>query len=610
MVRTDFCAARRALGRARSRATGPARAALNLGWRHRASAGAAVVAAVGLVRRTTAPNRRRRRRPGGAEPGLLRAVATPSRADDGDRRHRAPRAAPCHRGRSRAGRPRYAASDVEIRRLTTGRVRGKRRTGPLRYLPGGWNEDSLPVHAFAVEHPDGICLFDTGQTARASAGGYHPGWHPFFWLARFELKPEDEVASQIDARTVRWVVLSHLHTDHVGGLSAFTHAEVFVSRLAWECAQGLLGRLRGYIPQHWPQDLEPHVIDPPHDVAGDGRLLIVSVPGHTPGHAGLVVEDETLLAGDAIEPGEFAGTGLARPRLGSLAMRAAVVGLGWAAGEFHLPALQAVDTVELVGGADPSNERRDWWAKSTGSPAFASIEELIGSAQPELVVVGTPPDSHADLCIQGARSRGARDLREAVRLDGRRGRPRARRGRGGGAAASRSTTSTARSRSSGPSKSEIGKPDVGRLVFCQVSQLMDLAPWDEPTPVAAGDAEPDALRGRVPSRRPHARPLRESRPRPSTRGTRAGLDASRMRTRSTSCCSSSPAAGSRRSRSTGSARRGTRYIELRADCEHASLRASYGGRVLLQLGDQARRAARHPPRLRARRRRVGRERPE
>ncbi len=141
---------------------------------------------------------------------------------------------------------------MQIRRLTTGRVRGKRRTGPLRYLPGGWSDETLPVHAFAVEHPEGVCLFDTGQTARAARGGYHPRWHPFLRLARFELEPKDEVASQLDPRTVRWVVLSHLHTDHVGGLPAFTHATVLVSRVEWERAQGLRGRLRGYIPQHWP----------------------------------------------------------------------------------------------------------------------------------------------------------------------------------------------------------------------------------------------------------------------------------------------------------------------------------------------------------------------
>jgi glyoxylase-like metal-dependent hydrolase (beta-lactamase superfamily II) len=203
---------------------------------------------------------------------------------------------------------------VQVRCLTTGRVRGKRRTGPLRYLPGGWSDETLPVHAFAVDHPDGICLFDTGQTARASRGGYHPRWHPYLRLARFELEPEDEVAPQLDPLTVRWVVISHLHTDHVGGLSAFAHADVLVSRVEWERAAGMPGRLRGYLPQHWPAGLTPRLVDfsgpaagpfaASHDVAGDGRLLVVPLPGHTPGHAGLLVDGETLLAGDASWPSD------------------------------------------------------------------------------------------------------------------------------------------------------------------------------------------------------------------------------------------------------------------------------------------------------------------
>jgi N-acyl homoserine lactone hydrolase len=199
---------------------------------------------------------------------------------------------------------------VRIRCLTTGRVRGKRRSGPLRYLPGGWSDATLPVHAFAVDHPDGVCLFDTGQTVRATRAGYHQRWHPFLWLARFELGSEDEVASQLDPATVRWVVLSHLHTDHVGGLAAFTHAEVLISRIEWERARGIRGQIRGYLPQHWPRGLEPRLVDfsgPPagpfpssHDVTGDGALLVVPLPGHTPGHAGLLVEGRLLLAGDAI----------------------------------------------------------------------------------------------------------------------------------------------------------------------------------------------------------------------------------------------------------------------------------------------------------------------
>ncbi len=174
----------------------------------------------------------------------------------------------------------------------------------------------LPVNAFLIDHSEGRCLFDTGQSARAARPGYLPSWHPFLRLARFELGPEDEVARQlvgsgIDPASVRWVVLSHLHTDHVGGLAAFVHAEVLVSRKEWEQATGVRGRVRGYLPQHWPSGLEPRLIDfdgpavgpfrASIDIAGDGRLILVPIPGHTPGHMGLLVRGATrsvFCAGD------------------------------------------------------------------------------------------------------------------------------------------------------------------------------------------------------------------------------------------------------------------------------------------------------------------------
>jgi glyoxylase-like metal-dependent hydrolase (beta-lactamase superfamily II) len=210
---------------------------------------------------------------------------------------------------------------VEVRTVTTGRVRPKARIqGPRRYLPGGWSGETLPVNAFAVSHPDGICLFDTGQIARAAAPGYLPRWHPFLRLARFELGPEDEAAAQVDPASVRWVVLSHLHTDHVGGLEPFARAEVLVSRVEWERAQGLAGQLRGYLPQQWPAGLEPRLVDfdgpavgpfpGSHDVAGDRRLVLLPTPGHTPGHMALLVREGgcvALFAGDHVaSPGQSA----------------------------------------------------------------------------------------------------------------------------------------------------------------------------------------------------------------------------------------------------------------------------------------------------------------
>ena len=219
-----------------------------------------------------------------------------------------------------APRPGSRRRRVRISCLSTGCVRRKRADrGVRRYFSDDWSDETMPVNVFVVEHPDGICLFDTGQTARAAVPGYFPSWYPFFRLCRFELTPDDEIAAQLtrlghEARDVRWIVLSHLHTDHVGGLDAFPEADVFVSRTEWEDAQGLGGRVRGYLPQYWPTqartvlvDFEEPAVGPfpgSHDLSGDGALVLVPTPGHTRGHMSLLIRDEGrsfLLGGDVAE---------------------------------------------------------------------------------------------------------------------------------------------------------------------------------------------------------------------------------------------------------------------------------------------------------------------
>jgi N-acyl homoserine lactone hydrolase len=219
-----------------------------------------------------------------------------------------------------------AADGVRVHAFSSGAVREKAtQRGPRRYFPGGWAEDTLPVKFFLIDHPAGLCLFDTGQTAAAAEPGYFPRWHPFLRLARFELEPSDEAGAQLsglghDPGSVRWVVLSHMHTDHVGGIEPFSNAEIVVARSEWDRFPGLGGRIRGYLPQHWPAGVEPSPVElhgPPVgpfsgslDLAGDGSLLLVPLPGHTPGHIGLLVEAQDgsyLLGGDvAHSPQELA----------------------------------------------------------------------------------------------------------------------------------------------------------------------------------------------------------------------------------------------------------------------------------------------------------------
>jgi N-acyl homoserine lactone hydrolase len=214
---------------------------------------------------------------------------------------------------------------MRVHCFSTGVLRPKARArGVRRYLDRRWSDATLPVNVVAVEHPEGVCLFDAGQEARAAEPGFLPRWHPWLRVARFELGPADEAAPQLERLGitpggVHWVVLSHLHTDHIGGLAPFAAADVLVLRAEWTRAQGLGGRLRGYVPQQWPSGLVPRVIDldgPPVgpfpsslDLAGAGTLLIVPTPGHTPGHVSLLVRDGPrglLCAGDlAHSPAEL-----------------------------------------------------------------------------------------------------------------------------------------------------------------------------------------------------------------------------------------------------------------------------------------------------------------
>jgi glyoxylase-like metal-dependent hydrolase (beta-lactamase superfamily II) len=97
-----------------------------------------------------------------------------------------------------------------------------------------WTEP-LPIYAFAIEHPEGVIVVDTGEDARASQPGYFAGWHPGLRAFRERVEREQEIGPQlqrlgIQPGDVRWVVLTHLHTDHAGGLHHFPDNEILVTR--------------------------------------------------------------------------------------------------------------------------------------------------------------------------------------------------------------------------------------------------------------------------------------------------------------------------------------------------------------------------------------------
>ena len=157
-------------------------------------------------------------------------------------------------------------------------------------------------------------------TAGRMGPGYFPRWHPYYRMAvREDVDEHEEIGPRMRAlglspRDVRWVVLTHLHTDHAGGLHHFPDAEILLSATEYAAARGVHGKLRGYLPHRWPEWFRPTELDPeagsqqkgvgPRSpryrpdaglpgtrLTEEGDVRIVSTPGHTAGHLSVLVDE-------------------------------------------------------------------------------------------------------------------------------------------------------------------------------------------------------------------------------------------------------------------------------------------------------------------------------
>lgn len=218
-----------------------------------------------------------------------------------------------------------AGQMIRIHPIQTGFARlrpaqaSRRPGGPLRVLLDRQWTDWLPIYSWLIEHPEGNILIDTGESSRALQPGYLPRWHPFFRLAAsFKLSAGDELGPQLDkagmrADQIRTVVLTHLHTDHTGGLRHLpARARFLAAGGEIKSATGSFGQILGYVSHGWPEWFAPEPIDfngaafGPFDrhtiLTRAGDVIIVPTPGHTPDHVSVIVDcadAAVFLAGDA-----------------------------------------------------------------------------------------------------------------------------------------------------------------------------------------------------------------------------------------------------------------------------------------------------------------------
>ena len=183
----------------------------------------------------------------------------------------------------------------------------------------------VPVTATLIEHRDGLVLFDTGiDPVIATDPGYISSPIGRFLrhrIFRLHVGPKDALDKQLAtlgfaASDVKTAVISHLHFDHVGGIAHVPQAELLVSAREWEILSQPHPEREWVLREHieipgakW-QPITFQATDDPlfapfggcFDVAGDGSMMLLPTPGHTPGSLSMLVRSPPfapiLLVGD------------------------------------------------------------------------------------------------------------------------------------------------------------------------------------------------------------------------------------------------------------------------------------------------------------------------
>jgi N-acyl homoserine lactone hydrolase len=147
---------------------------------------------------------------------------------------------------------------------------------------------------YVIKHGDEYLLWDAGHSMAAPRVA--PKVSIVDQLARLDIKPDQ----------IKYVGISHYHADHTGQVGSFPKAVLLIGTGDWDVIAGPHPDREGvsYKPfEPWTKrDSKVDPVATDRDVFGDGSVIMLATPGHTPGHHSLLVKLATrtlILSGDA-----------------------------------------------------------------------------------------------------------------------------------------------------------------------------------------------------------------------------------------------------------------------------------------------------------------------
>ena len=204
-----------------------------------------------------------------------------------------------------AGAP--APSQLSLTRLDCGTAEFKDMNAFFSDKPGVYppGPGKVTDSCYLIRHGDQQMIWDTGLPAETKSKPMtengmvaHIDRTLAEQLQQLGLKPED----------VDVVGISHVHGDHIGQAAQFSNARLIVGRGDFDW---LKGRPEDALKGWREPGKQVSLITADSDVFGDGSVVALHLPGHTPDHLGLLVK---LKSGPVLLTGDLYHTTIAREK--------------------------------------------------------------------------------------------------------------------------------------------------------------------------------------------------------------------------------------------------------------------------------------------------------
>jgi N-acyl homoserine lactone hydrolase len=169
--------------------------------------------------------------------------------------------------------------------------------------------ESAPIGVFAVDTGEGVVLVDSGANEEVV---WDPDECPRFYVPFRQpvIRESDAILSRlaevnISPTDVTHVVITHMHSDHSGGIRRFPGAKIVIQRPEFDYAMHVAGPDRGILRTDWElPTTQWDVVE--GDVQVAPGVLAFATYGHTPGHQSAIIQLER--SGAVIVPGDAGAT--------------------------------------------------------------------------------------------------------------------------------------------------------------------------------------------------------------------------------------------------------------------------------------------------------------